>query len=758
MASNDIPDYKKLFLEAEKQRKQEEERWKQAEERWKQAEERRKQAEERRKQAEERRKQAEEQHKQEKERREQEEKRWKQAEEQNRPMTFGELIRYGHKIVARSLRVANQSHCTSGKISAPIGKKCPVKLHLWTECQYQQEEIYHSVCTHLGSTGDTARRTFPPLVVLEYEGQNVKEGLISSEWDLESYEQSVVENHVQNIIAELCKIPTARDEFCLGDGVQFNSHANSLDLQTNQPSRSRSSRPDQYCIHRIDDGTSALLTTVEYKPPHKLPVESLHRGLKSMDFWEQVVKAHSVPNTEDEKAERIVGSVITQEYHVMIQEGLEYSYVTNGLALILLRVPYDDPGTLYYHLCEPNLEVNSEDDQSFLQPATAIARVLCLCLMSFRSCLRSQQWRNEAEAQLPTWKSSFDDTQSPVSEAESLRNTLNSKDPYSSPKSTTSEYQPPSSSSVESPTVKGRRAPTQSQPGCSPSTTTYYNESSDPDLDFEASGQKGQKHGLSEISSSPVQRTVRWAGSQHTSQSDGRHRQHDADFCTQRCLLGLQLGGQLDDDCLNVLLHKQSEDSRLHAIDLTTLVRYVKKQLDKNIDRNCTPMGSCGASGAPFKVTCAAYGYTVVGKGTTSCRWPELLREAEVYRVLQQAQGSAVPVFLGAIDLKKTYFLHGAGAIRHMLLMGWGGKPISSIENMPSCPEFNGEELNREISRSVKKIRSLGVLHEDLQLDNILWNTELRRALIIDFHWAKLDRRPKRKRMPLCGAETRPLK
>ena len=70
----------------------------------------------------------------------------------------------------------------------------------------------------------------------------------------------------------------------------------------------------------------------------------------------------------------------------MIQEGLEYSYVTNGLALVLLRVPYEDPGTLYCHLCEPNLEVNPKDDQSFLQPATAIARVLCLCLMSFRSC------------------------------------------------------------------------------------------------------------------------------------------------------------------------------------------------------------------------------------------------------------------------------------------------------------------------------------------------------------------------------------
>ncbi|EYE98977.1 uncharacterized protein EURHEDRAFT_383166 [Aspergillus ruber CBS 135680] len=427
-----------------------------------------------------------------------------------------------------------------------------------------------------------------------------KERPISSERDLEGYERSAVENHMRNIIAELCKIPTARDEFRLGDGVQFDSHANGIDLQTNQPSRSGSSRPDQYCIHRIDDGTSALLTTVEYKPPHKLPVESLHRGLKSIDFWEQMVKAHGVLISRTRK---LKGS----------------------------------------------LEVNPEDDQSFLQPATAIARVLCLCLMSFRSRLRSQQWRNEADAQLPIWKSSFgslDGTWSTVSEFESPQSIPNSKHTYPSPKSTTSEFLPPSSSSAESPTAEGRRAPTRSRPGCSPFTATHHDKFSDSDSDFQASSQR--KRGFSKVGSSPPVQRV-----------------HNARFCTQQCLHGLQQGDLLDDACPNVMLHKQGGDGRRHAIDFTTLVQLVKRQLGDNIDRNCTPMGDCEAPGALFKLTCAAYGYTVVGKGTT-CWWPELLREAEVYRVLQQAQGSAVPVFLGAIDLKKTYFLHGAGAIRHM--------------------------------------------------------------------------------------------
>ena len=98
-------------------------------------------------------------------------------------------------------------------------------------------------------------------------------------------------------------------------------------------------------------------------------------------------------------------------------------------------------------------------------------------------------------------------------------------------------------------------------------------------------------------------------------------------------------------------------------------MRLLKAQLDENIDRYI-PLRGCGAYGAPFKLSCIIYGYTVVGKGTTSGLWKEVSREAEVYRILQKAQGSAVPVFLGTIDLAKIYFLHGAGEIRHMLVMG----------------------------------------------------------------------------------------
>ncbi|KAK9322667.1 hypothetical protein V1517DRAFT_235789, partial [Lipomyces orientalis] len=69
-----------------------------------------------------------------------------------------------------------------------------------------------------------------------------------------------------------------------------------------------------------------------------------------------------------------------------------------------------------------------------------------------------------------------------------------------------------------------------------------------------------------------------------------------------------------------------------------------------------------------------SYGYTFVGKGTTDRFWADVRTETDVYRVLQKAQGSAVPVFLGTIDLKLTYFLQRGICIKHMLLLSWGGE------------------------------------------------------------------------------------
>ncbi|PWY82241.1 hypothetical protein BO70DRAFT_336669 [Aspergillus heteromorphus CBS 117.55] len=720
MADNNSPDYKALFLQAEQRRKQEEER---------------------RKQAEERQKQAEDEGRQEIERRE-------QLQELSRPTTFEEFLRHSHNLLSRPLRVETPSRSTTGKIPLPTGKYCPKRLEYWADCSALQSELYRSAYSYLQLTPGGAPHLFLSLHELEGLGRRLCRKPMSSEKELEAYERFAVEEHVHDIITELCRLPAARDEFGLGDGIQFSSHTNSLDenealeADASQASSVPYPRPDQFCIHRVDGNTTTLLTSVEYKPPHKLSVATLRMGLRPMELWKDMVRSNKIPTDQAAKlrynAERLVCSALAQEYHVMIQEGLEYSYVTNGLARVLLRVPHDDPSTLYYFLCDSNGELNTEVEDSFQLPKTSVARTLCLCLMAFRSTVRGQEWRNAIRPELPLWTTSFHHTRSQIPQAEmpqTLPNSDSTTLQYTSPESGSS-YEPPSSP-PDSPTATGRRVPTRSQASCAPSGVRHRSQSSQsPDPDSNPATRR--KRTFSQVSSSPsAQRVARQRDTNDAEGRDSQSRHRDAQFCTQRCLLGLQSGGLLDDRCPNVMLHRRSKDDLQHPITSEDLVRLLKAQLDENIDR-CTPLGGCGAYGAPFKLTCCIHGYTVVGKGTTSGLWKEVAREAEVYRILQKAQGSAVPVFLGTIDLAKIYFLHGAGEIRHMLVMGWGGDSTASMELTP--------ELLRDIHKSNKEIRALGIIHEDLRRDNVLWNKELGRALIIDFHRSTLKRRPTSKR------------
>ena len=350
---------------------------------------------------------------------------------------------------------------------------------------------------------------------------------------------------------------------------------------------------------------------------------------------------------------------------------------------------------------------------------------------------------------LHVWKTSFDHTHSQIPEAELQRNPPDSEyngSEYASTEYTASEYLP-SSSPVESLTANGHQARTRSQVSCMPMNTMRHaesTESSDSDSNHAASG---RKQGFSQVTSSPpTQRSARQMGNQH---------EHTTQFCTQQCLLGLQQGGELDDYCPNVKLHQKGGDSHQHLINTEVLVKLLKTQLDGDIDYNCTPFGDCGGYRALFKITCTAYRYTVVGKGTTSQLWKEVSHETEIYKVLQRAQGSAVPVFLGAISLAKIYFLHGAGKIHHMLLMAWGGESTTKHKQRPV--------LCCEISRSMEEICSLGVIHWDLRPDNILWNNKLKQALIIDFHCSELDcqligSQMKSLKRPLCRTEEQETK
>jgi hypothetical protein len=77
-------------------------------------------------------------------------------------------------------------------------------------------------------------------------------------------------------------------------------------------------------------------------------------------------------------------------------------------------------------------------------------------------------------------------------------------------------------------------------------------------------------------------------------------------------------------------------------------------------------------------LTLDSYGYTFVAKGTVRAFKACLKHEGLVYHHLNEVQGNLIPVYLGNISLKRTYFLDFRVRIVHMLLMTWAGEQIQS--------------------------------------------------------------------------------
>ncbi|KAL4763679.1 uncharacterized protein BDW70DRAFT_165750 [Aspergillus foveolatus] len=594
--------------------------------------------------------------KQEKEKRKQAEEERNQEKERNQPSTFGEFIGYSHDLLWRLLKAEVPSRSTTGTIGPPTDKYCPIRLLPWTACAATQLEIYESVCRYLQPTEADARQLFALRAGLEEIGRVIASQPISNERNLGLCERLAVEGHVRVIIAELCKIPDAREELQLGSGVWFANHPNALDendeIDASEASSTRRLWPDQFCVRRVDSNTSTLLTIAEYKPPHKPTVQSL-----------QIVEPDTTPAEEPEKSKyntaRLVGAAIVEEFHVMVQEGLEYSYSTNGLMDVQFWVPFDDPGTLHYDLGDPRIDRTASVGRLEI-PTTRLSRALCLCLMSFRSSCRNHAWRENARHKLPIRHSSFDSERSQISITVSHQSAQDmecaSSGHYDLEQATPELL--PSSSSAGSPVLKGHRMATRPGLGCAPSSDQPHQEDS---LDSDAASNTSTRHkqGLSKASTSPPPHQYSFQTNMRNDQSRQNY-QHIAKSCTQKCLLGLQQGEAIDPCCPNAELHISGRQDDRHPIDVKTLVQMVTEQLDGVLDHNFTPMGDRGSYAAPFKVTCAAYGYTIVGKATTSRRWKVVSSEADVYRILRPVQGSAIPIFLGAINLDRNAELNRA--------------------------------------------------------------------------------------------------
>ncbi|KND90464.1 hypothetical protein TOPH_05003 [Tolypocladium ophioglossoides CBS 100239] len=712
---------------------------------------------------------AERERQEERQRAEREQQRAEEAEEQTRATTLDEYIAACHGLVFSKFAVETDPRLTSkGPITNPRNKWCPTNLKPWSDFLDRQRVVFGT----LYDTFPAQSRVFENRSFLAGLGNRVSKRSIADEKTLEHFLHNSVEDPVRAIVEQLKQVGDVCSAFDMGNGIIFENHPHAIsdvseevsDRETPSPPQTppqtsanprdlNQLRPDQICVYRSNDAlTRTMIYVSEYKPPHKLTAPHLRLGLRPMNILKDVVNRKTIPTSVDPDgrfryfAERLTASAITQTYHYMIEGGLEYGLLTTGEAVVFLRVDWNEPGTLYYHLAEPGPEVSAHPNHFHV--CTAVGQYLAFTLIALGSpgerWTPTQEERRVATLNLSRWAEDFETTLRTIPASE-------------------------------------RRAP-DSSPAFEP--TTYEDVDREPyllrgkrrrrliigdEVEKEAPRRDGSESSDDESAPnppdtpSPAERRSR-AGGQATRRSQRIQAQRsregggqDREYCTQKCLLGLAGGGFLDPACPNVALHLRQDGcdrdgtrirtnayaSIRHPVDHAKWLQLLWKQLERSLDDGITSLGVGGARGVLFRVTLLAYGYTFVSKGTVRAFIPDLEHEAAVYKRLRSIQGINVPVFLGAVDLRsmnEIYYYDHRVYVVHMTFLSWGGHDINPAETV----DRHGRLLEDKAVQSLRAMHQEGVIHKDARVPNMLFNPETNGVMIVDFERSSLLEPPRR--------------
>ncbi|KAI1636977.1 hypothetical protein F4809DRAFT_650132 [Biscogniauxia mediterranea] len=698
------------------------------------------------------------------------------AEAQLRHTTLDEFIEACHELVYTKLTTERDpAMTTTGTIPPPYAKLFPRHLMPWTDFHDQQSEMLSNVYQHF----ECKEQLFDNRSYLETLGRKLQETPIANERMLETFLHTCVEDPVRCIIYQLSRSRRFQHKLKIGHGIVFENHIKALDNSpyrvddrgpqrqppppTPQELAQEEERPktpdpfndpprlspDQICIYRYEEkGTEkrTIISISEYKPPHKLSLPQLRAGLKETDMM-NVVANHKIPNDEEAKfnhyATEVVASAVTQTFHYMVKSGLAYGLLTTGEAIVFLKINWNNPQTVYYHLAEPAEEVSSHGN---FPSCSAVSQYLGFHLLALSDySYRTQDVRHQAISGLDSWSTDFRKAASTVP-----------KDQRQPPR-TSSSYKPRNYKHVDR-TVprRSRRLNPDDDSDNDPAMWRIDEDDDEEDGSPNPSSMPSPSERQSARSARYAQRHSDGTGSRGSGGGDyssagggqGSNRSgfegkphQDLEYCTQKCILGLVNGYVFDTDCPNLELHqRQDNQSNVvntndeHPISHSEFLELLSHQLKCTLDYGITSLDVAGARGALFKVTLLAYGYTFVSKGTIQAFIPDLEHEARVYERLRDVQGIHVPVFLGAIDLQslgRKYYYDFNVDIVHLCFLSWGGLSLRNVQHL------DRSTLQPMALEAMRAIHQRGVVHKDARYENILFNPQTERITLIDFERSK---------------------
>ncbi|KAK0725680.1 hypothetical protein B0H67DRAFT_551184 [Lasiosphaeris hirsuta] len=303
-------------------------------------------------------------------------------EEKTRSTTLSEFLIDCHELIFSQLRVQTDNRQTTrGFIPRPYDKKCPGNLKPWANFIEQQREVAGIV--HEAFPPSLQDSVFWAKAFSAGLGRQIYERPIGDEKTLEHILHFSVEDPVREVLKHFKEQATdhiIHRHFGIGGAIIFENHPFALSNLSDEVAADDGGGGGGSDDDDDDDSEyRAMIYICEYEPPHKLTAAHLRLGLQPMHIPSEVVSrklpANADPDTKFQYyADLFTASALSQTYHYMIEGGLEYGLLITGVAIVFLRIDWQDPATLYYHLAGRGAEVAAHTNQAAM--CTAVGQYL----------------------------------------------------------------------------------------------------------------------------------------------------------------------------------------------------------------------------------------------------------------------------------------------------------------------------------------------------------------------------------------------
>ncbi|KAI1847284.1 hypothetical protein JX265_013991 [Neoarthrinium moseri] len=267
-----------------------------------------------------------------------------------------------------SLRTSRASS-NPGEVTNPIGRVFPRRIIPWHAFPTAQEQIWAQISTRPAFSSNCH---FPSQHQIDYVMSLIEP--ISSDVGLRAFVRDTVENAVKKLV----DTPVLRRKLDLQGNVTFESHTN---LGGPQVHLSKSTGRLSVIGDDLANSNSERLQSPS--PAEAEGNEQPGRPILHLSgcLQYEIQPEHDVINNDGEGFEftskSLASAVITQPFSYMIGKGIQYGYVYTGEALAFLHIP-NDPTTVYYSPCIPNLDVMDDGDLKLHR--TAVAQVFAFGL------------------------------------------------------------------------------------------------------------------------------------------------------------------------------------------------------------------------------------------------------------------------------------------------------------------------------------------------------------------------------------------